>query len=689
MENEDSKIIVGIDLGTTNTLVCYQNKGKQRLIKFPGSGELLPSVIYAEEDGKIIVGHAAKNKGVIDPVNCIHSAKTFMGDKKKTWTLRGKKFTPTDVAVEVLKEARRCIIKKLKAPEDAEIHAVITVPAYFSGMQKEATRDAGERAGFKVIRIISEPMAAAISAVQDMDLDKVFVVDLGGGTFDLSLLEANRNTHEYTALGTDGDRHLGGDNFDDAVYNYLLHQVEEDSGLNLKNQKGSGLSYSEYYQMTGQVREAAEEAKIDLTDSEETDIDLPNLFKLRGEDYTFSSVLTRKEFDTLSKGLYDRINEIVKRFILKEEREGNLDISKISAIILAGGSCYIPHVQDMVRAIFHRDFNADLDLATLVAKGANIVAETDMHGLSSGMVIKDIITHSLGLEVDENGTSVFDKLLLKDDVYPCEKTKTYTTTQDNQHEVDIQVYEASSEGEDSKDLSKQHFYGSLILEGIEDAKAGEPEIDVTFSFDQSQCLTVMAKNKKTGKEKSVRLEKGMEAPVRKAVKPIDFMILLDSSGSMTYTLDTAKDACRALFHDMIDLSIHRIGLANFDNDATLLIGLTNNENSLNRALSGIGAYGGTEITNALRKADSQLSKSGDRMKVVIIVTDGEDFNPTQALNYANGMKNHGIRIIAIGTEGADHSYLKRLASPGDSYRIKDMSGLKETFKTVVQKITTK
>ena len=369
-----SEIFIGIDLGTTNTLACYLKNGKPELIRFSGK-TLLPSVIYVGEDGNIIVGKNAKKRGVFDPLNVIRSSKTYMADAKKTWTVGGKTFNPTEVATEILKEVKQTTLKKLHCPPDTTVNAVITVPAYFNGNQKDETKKAGVTAGLNVLQIITEPMAAAVAAVRDLGLnEKIFVTDLGGGTFDISVLEADQANSVYRALDLDGDRKLGGDDFDKLIYDYFISIIQDDLGLDLSTQKNSGLDYNEYYSMTGRVLDEAEKAKIDLSESTTCDVSILNLFHYNGKNYDFNIEFTREEFDDICKPIFDKITSRIKKFIDSSDK---FKVSEISTIILAGGGCYIPGVREEVEKIFGKKVvDTQFDLSALKVIGACYVAES-------------------------------------------------------------------------------------------------------------------------------------------------------------------------------------------------------------------------------------------------------------------------------------------------------------------------
>ena len=679
------EIFVGIDLGTTNTLACYLKKGKPELIRFPGSGKMIPSVLYVDESGKVTVGHMAKKSGVMNPLNMIRSSKTYMADSKKVWKINGKEFTPTDVAAEILKEVEAQILKKFKCPSETKINAVITVPAYFTGNQKDETKKAGITAGFNVLQIITEPMAAAVAAVRELELnEKVFVVDLGGGTFDISVLEADQKTHVYRALDTDGDRKLGGDDFDTLIYNYFIGIIQDDLGLDLSSQKASGLDFSEYYSMTGRVREAAETAKIDLSDSTSYEVNLMNLFHYGGKNYDFSIEITREEFDDICRPLYDKITSRIKKFI---ENSDKFKLKEISTIILAGGSCYIPKVREEVEKIFHKKADSQLNLDTLVVLGACFVAES----INGGLVItpQDILSHSLGVEVYSPAAKkmILSKILNKGDVYPCEFTKIYTTSQDNQTTVPIYVYEAGGDAEDIEDIEAHEYYGDVSLENIEKAPAKVPQIHVTFSYDKDGTLFVTAQDSQSGKKNLIEIKKGLK-PVRKKIQAsIDFMLLLDTSGSMSYSdaLEDAKKACHILFTEMIDFGLHRMGFITFDSSVRRHSSLSNDVEKLDNILKYLEAGGATELLEALQKADEDLRDSSNK-KVVIIVTDGRPYpcDPNEVLRYAKRMRDNGIRIVAIGAgSNISEDFVKEVATPGDAYKIDNMSKLQKTFETAL------
>ena len=459
-------MVVGIDLGTTNTLACYFMNGKKKLLKFTGGATMLPSVIYTDEDGKVTVGQAAQSRGAVNPSRMIRSAKTYIGNFEldKKWKCGNRIYNPTDVATEVLKEVRSWLVKRMHLDEKEEIGAVITVPAYFNDNQRDETRKAGTAAGFKVMWILEEPTAAAIEAVHEMHLDKkVFVVDIGGGTFDLSVLEADHKNHTYTAIAIDGDDRLGGDDFDRAVQQEFIRHIEDDTGVKLTDAKSAGLDEDDYQMLMNRLLSEARQAKEALSEVTEHKVILPNLTMLGGQDYALDFVFTRKAFEATCKPLFDRIFNQLNDFV-KDNKKFKLE--DIGHVILAGGTCFIPYIKEHIEKDLGIKPNDDLPLSQLVVTGAARVAESKEYGTECDLegtpreviIVRSILAHSLGIEVsDDNNNPIFDQILAKDTPYPCAVTKNYITTADNQTQIEVNVYEAGKEG--SKDLNDHRFRG--------------------------------------------------------------------------------------------------------------------------------------------------------------------------------------------------------------------------------------
>lgn len=684
------KIRLGIDLGTTNTVICYMKKNKPNIVKLKGSG-MLPSVLYVEDDNTITVGRDAVDKSTINPVDGISSSKTYMGDRNKVWEIKGHKFTPTDVATEILKAVKAQTIKKLKLPDDVEVEAIITVPAYFTANQSDETKVAGSNAGIKVLGIRPEPSAAAIANIKESELEneKIFIVDLGGGTFDVCILQSN-SSQAYETIAVGGDRKLGGDDFDDRVFDFIKEYVEDDLGIDLSSVENSELGYSDYWRMVGSMKSAAIEAKKELSDQDETEISLLKLFPYNGDYYSLQLTLTRDKFHTLCDDLFNRVIEKIHNIF--DDKMVKFTKDDIDSIILAGGSCYIPRIKDDVEKFFGKSTVGDIDRSTMVAIGACFIAESwdDL----SEQVSNDIISHSLGIKLLSDNKVVLSKMLFAGQKYPCSFEKQFTTSIDNQTEVEIAVFEAGSDMEDVLDIfsSKNEYihdlYGSFVLEGIEPAPKGEARITVTFDYDKSRSLIVTALDEKTNISKKVKIQKGIESTSSsstKNVSQVNFMVLIDTSGSMRGA--AIKDACNAtkvLVTDIIDLSTHKIGIVGFGDSATLISELSSNQSQLISSISRLNANGGTNMYDGIATGVNELKKVSSK-KVIILITDGAPDSRKKTLDAKIYAEDNDIDIIAIGAgHSVSKDFLSELVSEEKYlFSISNMNELSTMFEKVV------
>ena len=696
------KVQVGIDLGTTNTLACCRVKGKLKLIKFKGGKTMLPSVLYVEkqEDGTVkeIVGKAAKMKGLEDPNNCISSSKTYIGltgPRKKTWTCHGKTYSPTDVATKVLEEVH----KKVRAEYDLEdgdvVQAVITIPAYFTSTQSDETKKAGENAGMEVLRIITEPVAAAVSAT-DGEAGKIFVVDLGGGTFDVSVLEIGE---KYKTLDIGGERHLGGDDFDDILIDYFLRYIEDDLSIDLSDLEASGLDYENYYIMMSKIRNVAVEAKEALSDSEDYEIIIPSLFTY-GDNipYNFEMTITRDEFNDLCKPLFDKVIQVIDETVKKSNRFKKEELKKI---YLVGGSCYIPKIQDDVEEYFGISPDSEQDRAIQVAMGAGKIADawnafTPQPGRPDPFedMLIDIISHDMGIEtLGDHNASEFDCILQEGTTYPCTFRKVYYTSVDNQESVVIKVYEKTdSDASDFLDRNEGAFdlYGSFELTGIKPAPAGATPIEVTFDYDHSRTLCVTAEDTKNHNVQTVTLHKGENISPARSIDATDFYLLIDVSGSMRgEKIEQAKKACVKLIQETLDLSVHRLGIITFGDKDTLLCGLTRDKGQLMLAIDRVTVWGQTKMHSAIIHARDELTRSKNK-KAIIIITDGAPDSKSATETVANETKAKGISIATIGVQGSDTNYLNKIASDGSlNFKVANIAKLSETFGQAVENLLRK
>ncbi|MBR6713549.1 MAG: Hsp70 family protein [Selenomonadaceae bacterium] len=682
---ESYKYVVGIDLGTTNTLACFFRNGRKELVKFAGE-PLLPSVLYVDKSGKAYIGNKALNRGATDPRNMVRSSKKYIGDyEKEPWNLNGKKFTPTDVATEILKEVRANFVRTVDCDPSEKIGAVITVPAYFNNNQRNETRKAGQAAGFEVMWILEEPVAAAIEVIHEEHFDKkVFVVDIGGGTFDLSVLEADEQQHIYKEIDKDGDPQLGGDDFDEALVNRLIEIIKDDSGKDLSSLSSSGLEESDYHRKRNILLKAAQRAKKELSgDSEESDIEIEDLF----DDYDLEMTLTREEFNSICGEIFDKIFARTKRFV---DNSKEFKIDDIGRIILAGGTCYIPLIGETIEKMFGIEPDSDLEKSMLVAYGAAHFARWKNGGVESGIAftLQGIIPHSLGVEiVNRKREHVFEKILTKGLKYPCNNSKNFTTTFDNQTQVDINVYEAGNDAEAQSDIKYHKLYGTLTLDGIAPKPKGVPTIKVTFDYDDNQRLTVTALDTQTGDSETKAIKSGQKVEQKKE-SPVDLMLLLDISGSISSSdLSQAKSASLRLVNEMIDLSVHRMGIISFDSYAHLLCHLTHDKNQLKQVIDNVRYTGGsTDMVDAFRKSENELRSSVNE-KIVLMMTDGYPDNREMTLEITRKLTRQGFQIYAIGVgRGTDPSFLKQMAGNKNALAIDSMSKLADAFKSVMNSI---
>lgn len=702
------KVQVGIDLGTTNALACCRVKGKMKLLKFKGK-QTLPSVLYVEKqpDGtlKEIIGKPADLKGSKDPDNCIRSSKTYIGltgVNKKTWTCHGRTYTPTDVAERILTEVHKKVRDTYDLEEDDIVQAVITVPAYFTSNQSDETKRAGENAGLEVVRIITEPVAAAVAAAEDI-CGRIFIVDLGGGTFDVSVLDVSEE--KYKTLEINGERKLGGDDFDKYLMKYLLKYIEDDLSIDLSCMETSGLDYENYYKMMSKIRAGAVELKEELSESDEASVDIPELFTYgpQQKSYNFSMPMEREEFNKICAPLFERILNVIEHTVQSSSKFRKEELTKI---FLVGGSCYIPKVQEDVERYFGFPASAEYDRATQVALGAGKIADA-WNGYTPDQnridpfedKLQDIISHSMGIEaLDEYNRSVYAEILKSGSSYPCVYKDFFQTSHDYQESVIIKVYEKTdSKAADFIDEKSSHFdfYGSFVLEGIDPAPAGERDIEVTFSYDQSRTLHVSAEDKSSHKAKRVELHKGevlAGTSTDSQVPATDFYILLDVSGSMSgLKIEEAKDACRKLIDQTLDLSIHRLGLIIFGSKAKELCELTNNQNQLLRAVDGVYISGSTNMYSAIKKAKKIFHKiKGNRAQAVILITDGEPDDYRETLNIAEAAREDNISIATIGVEGARQDYLKELSQDDNlNFMADNLEKLSDIFSQAVANLLRK
>ncbi|MDR2665195.1 MAG: molecular chaperone DnaK [Oscillospiraceae bacterium] len=469
--------IIGIDLGTTNSCVSVIEGGEPVVIANAEGNRTTPSVVAFSKDGERMIGHVAKRQAITNPDRTISSIKREMGSSYKV-TIDGKQYTPQEISA--------MILQKLKT--DAENYlgtkvteAVITVPAYFTDAQRQATKDAGKIAGLDVKRIINEPTAAALAYGLDKETEqKIMVYDLGGGTFDVSVLEIGDGVIEV--LATAGNNRLGGDDFDECVMKYLLAEFKKDSGIDLGSDKIA----------MQRLREAAEKAKTDLSGVTTATINLPYITADASGPKHLDCTLTRAKFNELTAHLVEKTMGPVNQAL----SDSGLSASQLSKVLLVGGSTRIPAVQDAVRRITGKDPFRGINPDECVAVGAAIQAGV-LGGDVEGILLLDVTPLSLGIETLGG---VFTKLIERNTTIPSKKSQVFSTAADNQTSVEVNVLQGEREmAQYNKSLGRFH------LDGIAPARRGVPQIEVTFDIDANGIVNVSAKDLGTGREQHITI----------------------------------------------------------------------------------------------------------------------------------------------------------------------------------------
>ena len=596
--------VIGIDLGTTNSCVAVMEGSETVVIPNPEGNRTTPSVVAFTKDGERLIGQVAKRQAVTNPDGTVQSIKREMGSDYKV-SIADKQYTPQEISA--------MILTKLKSDAEAYLgqpvtQAVITVPAYFTDSQRQATKDAGKIAGLEVLRIVNEPTAASLAYGLDKEEDqKILVFDLGGGTFDVSILDISDGVFEV--LATAGNNRLGGDDFDNKIVDFLVDSFKNSDGVDLRNDRMA----------MQRLREAAEKAKIELSGVTSSNINLAYITADATGPKHMDITLTRAKFDELTADLVQKTMDPVKRAM----SDASISPSDIDKILLVGGSTRIPAVQDAVKNYFGKEPFKGINPDECVAIGAAIQAAV-LTGDVKGLVLLDVTPLSLGIET-EGG--IFTKMIERNTTIPAKKSMVFSTAANNQTQVDVHVLQGEREM-----AAYNKSLGNFILDGIAPAPRGVPQIEVTFDIDANGIVNVSAKDKGTGREQKITITASSnmsEEDIQKAIKEAELHAAEDKERKEK--VETKNKAESTVFQT-------EKALTDFGDKVT-----EEDKAPINEAL--------TKLKDAIAKDDTEAMKTETENVSNALMKLGEKFY--QAAGGAQGAAPNPEDFAGYGNPGAD------------------------------------
>ncbi len=594
--------IVGIDLGTTNSVVAAMEGGDPVVIPTAEGGNTMPSIVAFNKSGERLVGQTAKRQAVVNPENTVYSVKRMMGrraddaeierskgmvsyeivtgpedDARVRVPVVNKTFSPQEISAMILQKLKRDAEAYLGEPVTG---AVITVPAYFNDSQRQATKDAGKIAGLDVKRIINEPTAAALAYGLDKEHDQtILVFDLGGGTFDVSILEVGDGVIEVRA--TSGDTHLGGDDWDARVVDWMIQEFKKDQGIDLSGDR----------QALQRLREAAEKAKVELSSLQETEINLPFITADASGPKHLQMKLTRSRFEQMTEDLVQRIRQPFERALA----DAGLKATELDEVILVGGSTRMPMIQNLVQDLTNKAPNKSVNPDEVVALGAAIQAGV-LAGDVKDVLLLDVTPLSLGLETLGG---VMTTLIPRNTTIPTRKTETFSTAEDGQTAVDIHILQGERPmAGDNKTL------GRFRLEGIPPAPRGVPQIEVTFDIDANGILNVTAQDKATGKEQKIQITASTNLTEDEVEQMVEQARQHEAEDKRRRELSEARNAADQLIYT-VEKSMNELGDRLAENDRQQIQELAQN---LREAMQGDDVTRIKNLSEQLQQATYALSQ---------------------------------------------------------------------------------